>query len=93
MQPRQVAHARGGGWRCVRKDLLHNPAGNAALLRDLRTLQSIVIVVPRLHLRCYKEVEGGESGDNVVRRDLIRGFSAGASAGAHSTKLSSRQNC
>ena len=72
MQPHHVAHARGGGWRCVRKDLLHNPAGNAALLRDLRPLRSIVIVVPRLHLRCCKEVEGGESGCNVVRRDRIR---------------------
>ena len=44
-QLHHVAHARGGGWRCVRKDLLHNPAGNAALLRDLRPLPSIVIVV------------------------------------------------
>ena len=68
MQPHHVAHARGGGWRYVRKDLLHNPAGNAALLRDLRPLRSIVIVVPRLHLQCCKEVEGGESGCNVIRR-------------------------
>jgi hypothetical protein len=68
MQPHHVAHARGGGWRCVRKDLLHNPAGNAALLRDLRPLQSIVIVVPRLHLRCCKEVEENYIVPTIINR-------------------------
>ena len=66
MQLHHVAHARGGRWRVVRKDLLHNPAGNAALLRDLGLLRSIVIVIPRLRLQCCKEVEGGESGCNVI---------------------------
>ena len=74
MQPHHVAHARGGGWRCVRKDLLHNPTGNAALLKDLRPLRSIVIIFPRLHLQCCKEIKGGESGCNLIRRDLIRVF-------------------
>ena len=72
VQLQHVARARGGRWRVVRKDLLHNPAGNAALLRDFGLLRSIVIVIPRLRLQCCKEVEGGESGCNVVRRDRIR---------------------
>jgi hypothetical protein len=72
VQLHHVAHAQGGRWRIFRKDLLHNPAGNAALLRDLGLLRSIVIVIPRLRLQCCKEVEGGESGCNVVRRDRIR---------------------
>ena len=74
MQLHHVAQARDGGLRCVRKDLLHNPSGNAALLRALRPLRSIVITFPRLHLQCCKDVEGGESGCNVIRRDLSRVF-------------------
>ena len=54
------------------KTLLHNPAGDATLLRDLGLLWRIVIVVPRLRLQCCKEVEGGERWCNVVRRDRIR---------------------
>ena len=72
MQLQHVARARDGRWRVVRKDLLNNPAGNAALRRDLGLLRSIVIVIPRLRLQGCKEVEGGESGCNVVRRDRIR---------------------
>ena len=60
-------------------DLLHDPTGDAALLRDLRPLQSIVFIFPRLHLQRCKEVEGGKSGGNVSRgdlsRDCIRGIS------------------
>ena len=72
MQLEHVVRARSGGLRCIRKDLLHNPTGDAALLRDLRPLRSIVSIFPRWHLQRGKEVEGGESGCNVVRRDRIR---------------------
>jgi hypothetical protein len=56
----------------VCKDLLHNPAGDATLLRDLGLLWRIVIIVPRLRLQCCKEVEGGERWSNVDRRDRVR---------------------
>jgi hypothetical protein len=55
-------------------DLLHDPTGDAALLRDLRPLQSIVFIFPRLHLQRCKEVEGGKIGGNVTRRDLSQDF-------------------
>ena len=56
----------------VCEDLLHDPAGDAALLRDLGLLWRIVIVVPRLRLQCCKEVEGGERWSNVDGRGRIR---------------------
>ena len=60
--------------RCIRKDLLHNPTGDAALLRDLRPLRSIVSIFPRWHLQRGKEVEGGENRGNVARGDLSQVF-------------------
>ena len=67
-----MSHARIRRLKIVRKDLLHNPAGDATLLRDLGLLWRIVIIVPRLRLQCCKEVEGGERWSNVNRRGRVR---------------------
>ena len=67
-----LSHARIRRRKIGRKDLLHNPASDATLLRDLGLLWRIVIIVPRLRLQCCKEVEGGERWSNVDRRDRVR---------------------
>ena len=57
--------------KIVCKNLLHNPAGDATLLRDLGLLWRIAIIVPRLRLQCCKEVEGGERWSNVDRDRVL----------------------
>ena len=66
-----LSHARIRRRRIGQKDLLHNPASDATLLRDLGLLWRIVIIVPRLRLQCCKEVEGGERWSNVDRDRVL----------------------
>ena len=62
VQLSRLGHARIGRLKIGRDELLHNPASDATLRRDLGLLWRIVIVVPRLRLQCCKEVEGGRDG-------------------------------